>query len=473
MGPGSKRAYQLMEAVQRSRPDRLTEAKLEALNPKADASAPAHNLRSHSARSPQPATRSPPAAVRSPQREHVQMKMVSFSVQTRIPGVRRAATTPESYIKEAIDNGDGADLLRVSCALGFLLSPDSRQTEPSEAMSYIDDAVLAATKAFRSCAAQLAPAVEQVLGSSGEDKAGPLLNVILINGLKKMRDARRIQRNLALTTSFLYHEVAAPEVPNMDSMGKACFCLCMWTFVRELLGDQKKPCIRVSAASESQNDVWISIRYSPRGAWRHFYPAERGVREVCMDAAASPPPSLIAMQPYTPLHLTGALLQRFWAAALTVAAKRAHVDRAATSGFCGKWLLHILELDEEKGLGLAQSLAFASCINTGLEQGRIADRHLPLLSTLIARQAAERPDVPMSPLRSGGHGGGSSGSKELWSAYDRMGVLVAMCQGASGGPGGGGGRMQTQSVVRAAEHVGQSADVVMSRAQSALRRGNT
>jgi hypothetical protein len=61
------------------------------------------------------------------------MKMVSFSVQTRIPGVRRAATTPESYIKEAIDNGDGADLLRVSCALGFLLSPDSRQTEPSEA----------------------------------------------------------------------------------------------------------------------------------------------------------------------------------------------------------------------------------------------------------------------------------------------------------------------------------------------------
>ena len=465
LGPGSKRAHQLMEAVQRSRPDRLTEAKLEALNPTAHDPAPAHFLRSH-------AVRSHPAAVaRSPQREHVQMKMVSFSVQTRSPGVRRAATTPEGYVGQAIDNGDGADLLRVSCALGFLLSGDSRQAEPSDAMSYIDDAVLAATKAFRSCAARLVPAVEQVLGSA-EDKAGPLLNVILLNGLKEMRGARRIQRTLPSTTSFLYHEVAKPDVLNLDSMGKACFCVCMWTFVREQLGEQKKPCIRVSAASESQDDFWISIRCSPRGGWRHFSPSDRGVREEVLDAVASSPPSLMAMQPYMPLHMMGAVLLRFWAAALNAAAKRAQADRVTTSVFCGKWLSHILELDVEKGLGLAQSLAFVSRINVGLEEGRIADRHLPDLVSLVARHAAERPDVPMSPLRGGGQGGGSSDGKALWSAYDRMGVLVACCSGAAGGPGGGGGgHMQTLSVVRAAEHVGESADVVMSRAQSALRRG--
>ena len=170
-GPGSKRARQLMEAVQRSRPDRLTAEMLEAKMSE-DASSPARNLRSHAHRSLQqfaPAGEegriedkderqrraNQPPATRSPHRDG-QMKIVSFSVQTRTIGMRRPSTTPESYVKLAVDNGDVADLLRISCALGFLLSSDGGQVrDPGEAMSYIDDAVHGASNAFRAIAREI------------------------------------------------------------------------------------------------------------------------------------------------------------------------------------------------------------------------------------------------------------------------------------------------------------------------------
>ena len=170
-GPGSKRARQLMEAVQRSRPDRLTAEMLEAKMSE-DASSPARNLRSHAHRSLQqfaPAGEegriedkderqrraNQPPATRSPHRDG-QMKIVSFSVQTRTVGMRRPSTTPESYVRLAVDNGDVADLLRISCALGFLLSSDGGQVmDPGEAMSYIDDAVHGASNAFRAIAREI------------------------------------------------------------------------------------------------------------------------------------------------------------------------------------------------------------------------------------------------------------------------------------------------------------------------------
>lgn len=457
---------QLQEMVQQSRPDRLTEAKLEA-KVAADASSPAHNLRSHAGRSPLSPARTQPPAIRSPQREPVQMKMVSFSVQTRTPGTRRPGTTPESYIKQAIDNGDGADLLRVSCALGFLLSADSAQAAPHEAMSYIDDAVLAATKTLRSIAADLVPAVEEALGT-GEEQAGSLLDIILVNGLKALRNTRRIQRSGSLT-SFLYHEVAAQEAPSMDSIARSCFCVCMWTFIREKLGDQKRPSLQVSASCESTEDFLISIRYSGRGAWRHFYPTERGVREVKADVSSSSVSFGAGNQPYTPLHLIGSLLQRFWAAALTAAvgSKRSSSTRQTSTAFCSKWLSVVLELDREKSLGLSQSAAFVSSIRAGLEQSHVADRCLPDLLALIARHAEERAEVPLSPLRSSG---GSSKSKHLWATYEALSTLVAMHGGAAGGPGSGGGGMPSAAVMRAADQVVQSADSVMSRAHAALRR---
>ena len=401
---------------------------------------------------------------RSPQREHVQLKMVSFLVQTRSPGVRRAATTPESYISQAVDNGDGADLLRASCALGFLLSADGASAEPHDALSYIDDAVLAATKAFRSVAADLASAVEELL-VSGEEKIGTLLNMILVNGLKGMRSARRWQRKGSLTTSFLYHEVAAHEVPALDSLGRACFCLCMWTFMREYLREQKKPCLRVSVSADSPREFWVSVSYGARCGWRHFHPGERGVREVIVDAVTQRP-----NQPYSPLHLIGALLERFCAASLSSSPQETGAERHVSSTFCSKWLSFILDLDREKGLGLSHSLDFVLSIRAGLEQGRILDRCLPELIALIARHAEERVDVPPSPLRTCQPVGGSD-NRDLWDAYSALGKLVSVCGATAGGPGGGGGRMPTQAIMRAAEHVGQAADTVMSRAHAALRRG--
>ena len=473
---GSKRARQLMEAVQRSRPDRLTKDILEA-KVAADASSPAHNLRSHASRSPQPAVRSHLPSIRSPHRENVQMKMVSFSVQTRTPGARRPGTTPESYIKQAIDNGDAADLLRVSCALGFMLSEDGAQVEPHEAMSYIDDAVMAATKALRSISVQLAPIVKELL-FSGEEKVVALLDLILISGLKGIRGTRRLQRSGSLT-SFLYHEVAAHEAPVMDTMARVCFCLCLWAFIRDLLGDQRKPTLQASCSVENNEDFWISIRYSNKGSWRHFYPSERGVREMMGDLSSAG--ALVsASQPLTPLQLIGVLLQRFWAAALAAAAKRPstgrHASPTTTSGFCSKWLSHVLEFDREKGLGLSQSQAFVSSIRAALQQGRLEDRCLPALLALVARHAEERADVPLSPFRSGGERA-SSKHRELWAAFEALGALLAASNGGSAAGGGvgvagsGGSGMTTKSVMCAADQVGESSDAVMSRAHAALRRG--
>jgi len=472
-GPGSKRARQLMEMVQRSRPDRLTEAKLEA-KVAADASSPAHNLRSHASRSPQQAVRSTPLAICSPPREPVQTKMVSFLVQTRAPAsTRRVCTTPESYIRQAIDNGDSADLLRVSCALGFLLSTDGSLAEPHEAMSYIDDAVFAATQSFRNVATDLIHAVKDVL-ASGEEQLDALLDLILTEGLKGMRNRRKGElKRSGSFTSFLYHEIAAHEAPCMDSLARASFCLCMWTFLRGLLGDHKKPIMQVSSSSEGNNDFWISVRYGLGGTWRHFYPTERGVREMTVHAPASH--ETPANQPYTPLHLVGVMLQRFWAQALTAAVKRGSgsgsSSRQTWSGFCSKWLTLVLEFDRNKGLGLSESLAFVSCIRSGLEQGRIADRCLPDLLALVARHAQECAEVPVSPFHNNSGQPGGSGSrerKELWATYEALSTLVSMSGGAAGGPGSGGGGMSTHAVMRAADDVGQSAEIVMSRAHSAL-----
>jgi hypothetical protein len=453
-GPGSKRARQLMEAVQRSRPDRLTAAKLEAKVAE-DCPSPAHNLRSL-------AHRSHPPAMPSPPREPVQMKMVSFAVQTRAPGARRPSTTPESYIKQVIDNGDGADLLRVSCALGFLLSAENAQSDPQEAMSYIDDSVLAATKALRSIASSLVLSIEELL-VCGQDKGGALLNCILLSGLKELRSSRRFQRTGSLT-SFLYHEVAAHEAPAMDSLALASFCLCMWAFIREHLGDQRKPVLHVSAARDNATDFCISLRY-PRGAWRHYQPTERGVRE--MTGEASGPGGL----PYTPLHLIGVLLHRFWASSLSVAVRRSASTRATGSNLCSKWLSLILELDRDKGLGLAQSVSLVSGIRAGLEQGRLAAGCLPEIVALIARYAEERDDEVPSALRSGGaaHAAAESAGKELWAAYS---ALAALVRKFGGGGEGVGGEMATCAVLKAADLVGQSASTVMSRATSVLRRSS-
>lgn len=465
---GSKRAQLLQKAVQMQRKDPfcLTADKLKAKMAEDDSS-PAHNLRSHASRSPLPAARSLSSAVRSPQRESSQMKMVSFSVQTRAPGARRPCTTPESYINQAVDNGDGADLLRVSCALGFLLSAGSAEVEPHEAMSYIDDAVLAATRSFRCIASDLVADIEGVL-AGGEERAEALLSLVLVHGLENMRTARRFQRGAA-HTSFLYHEVAAHEGPAMDSFARACFCLCMWTFLRETLGEQKKPTLHVCSA-DRQDEYWLAIRYSPRGAWRYFRTIEKPlcVREHSIDAL--PPRQPL---PYSPLRLIGALLQRFWATALSSsnAVKRNSAFRSTSAGFCSKWLSLILELDREKGLGLAQSSVFVSSVRHGLEQGRIANSCLPELQALIARHAAERPEMPVSPLHGNNSDGAvDEGDRELWAAYTALGTIVKMSGGAGGGPGSGGGRIRTESIVCAAEQVGQASDVVMSRASTALRQ---
>lgn len=258
----------------------------------------------------------------------------------------------------------------------------------------------------------------------------------------------------------------------MDSLSRACFCLCMWTFLRGLLGDQKKPSMQVSSSGQDTDDFWISIRYSPRGVWRHFCPAERGVREMTGDTPSSSGATAVANQPHTPLNLVGVMLRRFWAQALTTAVKRSSgsTARQSSSGFCSKWLSLVLEFDRDKGLGLSESLAFVSCIRSGLEQGRIADRCLPDLIALVARHAEERAEVPVSPFRTSGPTGSTREKKELWAVYEALSTLVSMSGGAAGGPGSGGGGMPTHTVVRAADHVGQSADVVMSRAHAALRR---
>ena len=467
---GSKRAQLLQKAVQMQRKDPfcLTADKLKAKMAE-DASSPARNLRSHASRSPQPAARSIPSAVRSPQRESSQMKMVSFSVQTRAPGARRPCTTPESYVKQAVDNGDGADLLRVSCALGFLLSAGSAEAEPHEAMSYIDDAVLAATRSFRGVASDLLSKIEGVL-AGGEESAEALLSLVLVNGLEGMRNARRFQRCSA-HTGFLYHEVAAHEGPALDSLARACFCVCMWTFLRESLGEQKKPVLQICASADCLDEYWVAIRYSPRGAWRYFSTMEK---PMCVREHSSPALPSQQHQPYSPLHLVGVVLQRFWATALSSssAGKRSSAFRNTTAGFCTRWLSLILELDREKALGLASSVAFVSSLRQGLEQGRIANSCLPELQDLIARHAAERSETPISPLRGDIiHGAADSREREreLWDAYRALGTIVNMCGGAGGGPGSGGGRIPTENIICASEQVGHSADIVMSRASSALR----
>jgi len=458
----------LQKAVQEQRrEDRfcLTEDKLKAKMAEDDSS-PAHNLRSHASRSPQPAVRVSPAAIRSPQRESAQTKMVSFAVQTRAPGVRKPCTTPESYVKQVVDNGDGADLLRVSCALGFLLSADGAESQPHEAMSYIDDAVLAATRSFRCIASDLQANAEELL-AAGEESAEALLQLVLVGGLGGMRNARRFQRG-ASHTSFLYHEIAAQEGPALDSFARACFCLCMWTFLRETLSDSqsRKPSMQIRCSPDNPEEFWVAIRYSPRGGWRYFCTTEKplGAREE---------PSVSTLQPYPPLHSIGVVFQRFWATALANSspAKRSAAARSTTTGFCSKWLCLVLELDREKELGLARSLAFVSSIRAGLEQSRVASSCLPELQALIARHAAERPEVPVSPLRgAGSHGAEHVRDSELWAAYAALSTIVNMSSGATGGPGSGGGRMSTEAVLNAAERVGQSADIVMSRASSALRQ---
>jgi len=79
--------------------------------------------------------------------------------------------------------------------------------------------------------------------------------------------------------------------------------------------------------------------------------------------------------------------------------------------------------------------------------------------------------VPVSPFRNNSGQPGGSGSrerKELWATYEALSTLVSMSGGAAGGPGSGGGGMPTHAVMRAADDVGQSAEIVMSRAHSAL-----
>ncbi len=467
---GSKRARMLQRAVQEQRrEDRfcLTEDKLKAKMAEDDSS-PAHNLRSHASRSPQPAARVSPAAIRSPHREPAQTKMVSFAVQTRAPGVRKPCTTPESYVKQVIDNGDGADLLRVSCALGFLLSADGAVSEPHEAMSYIDDAVLAATRSFRCIASDLQAKAEELL-AAGEGSAEALLQLVLVDGLGGIRNARRFQRGTS-QSSFLYHEVAAQEGPALDSFARACFCVCMWTFLRESLSDSpsRKPSMQIRCSPDNPEEFWVAIRYSARGSWRYFCTTEKplGAREES-SGAVSP------LQPLQPLHLIGVVFQRFWATALASSSptKRSAAARSTTTGFCSKWLCLVLELDREKELGLARSLAFVLSIRAGLEQSRVASSCLPELQALIARHAAERPEVPVSPLRgAGSHSAEYGRDSELWTAYAALSTIVNMSGGAAGGPGSGGGRMSTEAVMGAAERVGQSADIVMARASSALRQ---
>ena len=169
-------------------------------------------------------------------------------------------------------------------------------------------------------------ACTQALLLDGEDKAAALLHE-LMGGQKKMRARRRAQERRGASTSFLYHEVAAQEVPPLDALGGATFCLCLWTFIRELLGDQKKPtllaCVDKHGPSRRE-DVWVSVRWTPRSAWRHFEAApqhanaERSWREVHTATAVA---GGSAHVPCAPLHLVGAILHRFWAVAVASAAK--------------------------------------------------------------------------------------------------------------------------------------------------------
>ena len=231
-------------------------------------------------------------------------------------------------------------------------------------------------------------ACTQALLLDGEDKAAALLHE-LMGGQKKMRARRRAQERRGASTSFLYHEVAAQEVPPLDVLGGATFCLCLWTFIRELLGDQKKPtllaCVDKHGPSRRE-DVWVSVRWTPRSAWRHFEAApqhanaERSWREVHTATAVA---GGSAHVPCAPLHLVGAILHRFWAVAVASAAKQAgggyHGGGGGAvgvggGGSCGKWLSLILELDKEKGLGLSMSSTFVSDVSAALVAGRNLDR---------------------------------------------------------------------------------------------------
>ena len=241
----------------------------------------------------------------------------------------------------------------------------------------------------------------------------------------------------------------------------------MRTILRESLGEHKKPVLQICASADCLDEYWVAIRYSPRGAWRYFSTMEKPmcVREhpvlrcrLSSTNPTRPPPGrccAATILGHGPFELKRRQAQLGF--------------RNTTAGFCTRWLSLILELDREKALGLASSVAFVSSLRQGLEQGRIANSCLPELQ-ILARHAAERSETPISRYAATSFMVQRTvKERELWDAYRALGTIVNMCGGAGGGPGSGGGRIPTENIICASEQVGHSADIVMSRASSALR----
>ncbi|KAJ1491492.1 hypothetical protein T484DRAFT_1882694 [Baffinella frigidus] len=88
------------------------------------------------------------------------------------------------YVRETVHSGDSVDVLRLSCALGYLVEvPGARTLPGNEAESRIDDVVFNARKHFRRVAKALRLPVSKILASGNPDLAA-LLRLVLKTGLE-------------------------------------------------------------------------------------------------------------------------------------------------------------------------------------------------------------------------------------------------------------------------------------------------
>lgn len=350
---------------------------------------------------------------------------------------KQEVTSALKFVSSAIGNGDSADIVKLSVALGYVLESPAGHG-PTKDVSYLDDIVLNFTPRLRKAARESAPAVVKVLQSQSPDLR-ELAKILLCEGM-----AGLLSNHGGSDTDFLFHAATKRKCQLTDA-ARVSGCLCLWHFIRDEMKNEelRKPRLQVLLHEER---AWLSIKYGDAEHWRHFTADSSDVVVECEHSGGHARDRQQArvreageeggLKPLSPQYWLGVLLQRFWTHALGRGFGRKTLSR---------WLKLMLELELEHGLGLGGSKQFVQSVHSTLQQ--LEGDCVPLLQALQIRQVEKR------AKRGSAAEGEGEVSQEAMDAWDALSKVLPT-------EGKGVGKSSNRAVIDAAARVGDVASEV-------------